>query len=108
MKETMSNHWFLWKLCCKATPKYMGFVIYDAIRYQLLVFIEHTLLIRYVLYCAEYHEPFYKAAIAVGLVFLAYVIAFGIDGYFRHKLELREKPKLYKALKENFITKQPA
>lgn len=105
MKETMSNHWFLWKLCFKATPKYMGFVIYDAIRYQLLVFIEHTLLIRYVLYCAEYNEPFYKAAIAVGLVFLAYVIAFGIDGYFRHKLELREKPKLYKALKEKLYNK---
>lgn len=105
MKETMSNHWFLWKLCFKATPKYMGFVIYDAIRYQLLVFIEHTLLIRYVLYCAEYNEPFYKAAIAVGLVFLAYVVAFGIDGYFRHKLELREKPKLYKALKEKLYNK---
>ncbi|MDD6401824.1 MAG: ABC transporter ATP-binding protein [Lachnospiraceae bacterium] len=103
--STLKNHLFLWKLCVKASPKYMGFVIYDAIRYQLLVFVEHTLLIRYVLHCAEYNEPFYKAAIAVLIVFFSYVLAFGIDGYFKHNLELKEKPKLYKALKEMLYDK---
>lgn len=103
--NTFKNHMFLWKLCCKATPKYMGFLIYDAIRYQLLVFIEHTLLIRYVLHCAEYNEPFYKAAIAVIAVLVLYIIAFGIDGYLKNNLELKEKPKLYKALKEKLYAK---
>lgn len=105
MKHVIKNHIFLWKICAKASPKYMTFLIYDAVRFQVLVFLEHVVLIRYVLHCAEYHEPFYKAAIAIGFIFLLYVIGFGIDGKCNHGMCLVEKPKIYKALKEQLYQK---
>lgn len=70
-----------------------------------MVFCEHTLLIRYVLKCAEYHEPFYKALIAIALVFGTYVLLFIPDGYLVHILSCKEKPKIYKAMREKIYEK---
>ena len=39
----------------------MIYHLYDAFRYQGIIFLEHVLGIRYVLRCAEFHEPFSKA-----------------------------------------------
>lgn len=100
MKNTLRNHLFLWKLCFKTAPGYMIFFIYDAFRYQFMIFIEHCLGIQYVLHCAEYHEPFYKALIGVGIILLINMIQIIPDGYFIHGMTYRAKPKLYKALKE--------
>lgn len=100
MKKLLDNQIFMWKICAKASPKYMAYFIYDIIRNQLMIFVEHTLLIRYVLHCAEYHESFYKALIAIGAVFILYGIFFVLDGYFVHGLVLKEKPKIYKSLRD--------
>lgn len=101
----MRNHLFLWKLCFKAAPRYMIFFIYDAFRYQFVIFLEHTLGIGYVLYCAEHGEPFYKAFIGIGLVLLINMIQIVPDGYFIHGMTYRSKPKLYKALTEKMYEK---
>ena len=100
MKQSLSNLLFIWKICFKASPKYMIYFIYDIVRNQMLVFMEHTLLIRYVLKCIEYQEPFYKALIAIGIVFALYLILFIPDGYYVNVLSVKEKPKLYKAMRE--------
>lgn len=105
MKKVLENHLFLWKLCFRTAPGFMIYSIYDAFRYQFLIFLEHTIAIRYVLRCAEYGEPFYKAFIVVGLVLVAYMVAMVPDGYFIHSLSLRSKPKLYQALKDQMYKK---
>ena len=38
----------------------MIYFLFDAFRYQFIIFLEHTLGIQYVLHCAEYREPFWK------------------------------------------------
>lgn len=105
MKRVLDNHLFLWKLCFRTAPGFMIYSIYDAFRNQFLIFLEHTIAIRYVLRCAEYGEPFYKAFIVVGLVLLAYMVAIVPDGYFIYSLSPRSKPKLYQALKEEMYQK---
>lgn len=100
MKNTWKNHLFLWKLCFKTAPGYMIYHIYDAFRYQMIIFLEHVLGIQYVLYCAEHGEPFYKALLGIGLILLINIIQIIPDGYFIHGMVYRTKPKLYKALKE--------
>lgn len=105
MKHIWKNHLFLWKLCFKASPKYMIFLLYDAFRYQFIIFLEHTLGIRYVLHCAEYGEPFYKAFLVIGIILLINMIQIIPDGYYIHGMTFREKPKLYKALKEEMYQK---
>ena len=105
MKRICSNLLFMWKLCFKTAPGYMIYHLYDAFRYQIMIFIEHTLGIRYVLYCAEHGEPFYKALLAIGGILLINMIQIIPDGYFIHAMTYRTKPKLYKALKEQMYQK---
>ena len=47
MKEVLNNHLFLWKLCFRTAPGYMIYFLYDAVRYQFIIFLEHVLGIRY-------------------------------------------------------------
>lgn len=105
MKQVWNNHLFLWKLCFKTAPGYMIYFIYDAFRYQFIIFLEHTLGIRYILHCAEYREPFWKAFLVIGIILLVNMIQIIPDGYFIHAMTLRTKPKLYQALKEQMYEK---
>ncbi len=105
MKNILNNHLFLWKLCFKTAPGYMIYFIYDAFRYQFIIFLEHTLGIRYVLRCAEYNEPFWKVLLVIGIILVINMIQIIPDGHFIHGWTYRTKPKLYKALKEKMYEK---
>lgn len=105
MNKVMKNHLYMWKLCFKTCPGYMSYIIFDAFRYRFMIFLEHTLGIRYVLHCAEYGEPFYKAFIFVGIIAVLMFILMISDGYFSHNMHYRCKPKLYRALKEQMFEK---
>ncbi len=105
MKQIWENHVFLWKLCFRTAPGYMIYFIYDAFRYQFIIFLEHTLGIQYILHCAEYREPFYKAFIVIGIILLVNMIQIIPDGYFIHAMTPRTKPRLYQALKEQMYEK---
>ena len=83
----------------------MIYFLYDAFRYQFIIFLEHTLGIQYVLHCAEYGEPFWKAFLVIGVILLINMIQIIPDGYFIHGSTLRVKPKIYKALKEKMYEK---
>ncbi|MBO4697160.1 MAG: ABC transporter ATP-binding protein [Lachnospiraceae bacterium] len=105
MKKVLSNQLFLWKLCFRTCPAYMIYFLYDGFRYQGVIFLEHVLGIRYVLHCAEYGEPFSKAFLYIGIIFLLNLLQIIPDGLFIHGWTYRSKPKLYKALKEQMFQK---
>ena len=105
MKNVLKNHLFLWNLCFKTCPGYMIYFLYDGFRYQGVIFIEHVLGINYVLKCAEFHEPFKKAFIYIGIILLVNILQIIPDGFFIHGWSFRAKPKLYKALKEKMYEK---
>lgn len=105
MKRIISNHLYLWKLLFKEAPFYMLYVIYNGFRYQFMIFVEHTLGIRYVLHCAEYHEPFYKAAIAMVIILILTILTFIPDGFFQQGWMHKVKPRLYKTLKDKMYLK---
>lgn len=105
MKQVWKNHLFLWKLCYRTAPRYMLYFLFDAFRYQFIIFLEHTLGIQYILHCAEYHEPFWKAFLVIGIILVVNMIQIIPDGYFIHGMTFRNKPKLYKALKEKMYEK---
>jgi len=83
----------------------MIYFLYDGFRYQGIIFLEHVLGIRYVLHCAEYHEPFWKAFLFIGVILVINMIQIVPDGFFIHGWSYRSKPKLYKALKEKMYEK---
>lgn len=105
MKNVMKNHLYMWKLCFKVCPGYMLYNIFDAFRYEFMIFLEHTLGIRYVLHCAEYHEPFYKAFLFVAMVAVLMFILMVFDGYYTYNLHFTCKPRLYQALKDQMFEK---
>jgi len=96
---------FLWKLCFKTCPLYMIYHLYDAFRYQGVIFLEHVLGIRYVLRCAEFHEPFSKALFYIGLILLLNILQIIPDGFFIYGWQFKYKPRLYRALKEQMFKK---
>ena len=101
----LKNQLFLWKLCFKTCPLYMIYPLYDAFRYQGIIFLEHVLGIRYVLRCAEFHEPFTKALLYIGLILLINIIQIIPDGFFIYGWQYKYKPRLYRALKEQMFKK---
>ena len=105
MKKVIKNQWFLWKLCFKVCPGYMIYHLYDGFRYQGIIFLEHVLGIRYVLHCAEFHEPFWKAFAYIGAILLINMIQIIPDGYFIHGWTYKAKPMLYCSLKEKMYEK---
>ena len=105
MKRVIENQLFLWRICFKTAPAYMIYFLYDGFRYQGIIFLEHVLGIRYVLHCAEYHEPFWKALLFIGIILIVNAIQIIPDGFFIHGWTFRTKPKLYRALKEQMYAK---
>ena len=105
MRHVWKNQVFLWKLCFKTCPGYMIYFLYDAFRYQGIIFLEHVLGIRYVLRCAEFQEPFWKALLVIGIILVINMAQIVPDGFFIHGWSYRAKPKLYKALKEQMYQK---
>ena len=99
------NQIFLWKLCFKTCPGFMIYHLYDAFRYQGMIFLEHVLGIRYVLRCAEFHEPFTKALFYIGLILLINMIQIIPDGFYCYSWKFKCRPKLYRALKEQMFKK---
>ena len=105
MKKVLQNQLFMWKLLFKTAPGYMIYFLYDGFRYQGIIFLEHVLGIRYVLHCAEYREPFWKALLFIGIIMIVNMIQIVPDGCFIHGWTFRCKPKLYRALKEKMYAK---
>ncbi len=101
----LKNQIFLWKLCFNTCPLYMIYHLYDAFRYQGIIFLEHVLGIRYVLRCAEFHEPFTKALLYIGLILTINIIQIIPDGFFIYGWQYKYKPRLYRALKEQMFKK---
>ena len=104
-KNVWRNQLFLWNICFKTAPGYMIYFLYDAFRYQGVIFIEHVLGIRYVLRCAEFQEPLWKALLYIGIVLAINLIQIIPDGFFIYKWSPKTKPKLYQALKEQMYKK---
>lgn len=105
MKRVIENQLYLWRLCFRTCPGFMIYHLYDGFRYQGVIFMEHVLGIRYVLRCAEYQEPFWKALLVIGIILVLNILQIIPDGFFIHGWTFRSKPKLYRALKEQMFQK---
>lgn len=108
VREVVDNNLFLLKLMFQASPAFLTFVALDAIRNQISIFFEHTVLIGYVLEAAEFGYPFKKVAAAIlllaGCITLGMVFTVIAGDYIaereRPKVRERIKVRLYEKAKE--------
>lgn len=105
MKKTWKNNLWLFKICYKASPSYMICSIIEIIRNELVVFLEFTFGLNFVLECAEYGRPFETAAIFL-LSLLAFVVmGLLFNAFLYQKVQQKEEPKVKQTIKEMLYKK---
>ncbi len=105
LRNLLSDNLWLFKACYKAAPSYMICYIIEAIRNEIVVFLEFTLALNFVLECAEFGRPFKTAA-----VFLLSLLAFVVTGllfnaFVFQYLQQKAQPKIKQAIKEMMFNK---
>lgn len=104
-KKLLAGNLRLFKICYKAAPSYMICYIIEAVRNEIVVFLEFTLALNFVLECAEFGRPFKTAA-----VFLISLLAFVMLGllfnaYLFQKLQQKAQPKIKQVIKQMMFDK---
>jgi len=104
-KKLLADNLWLFKICYKAAPGYMICYIIEAIRNELVVFLEFTLALNFVLECAEFGRPFEVAATFL-LALLAFVVlGLLFNAFLYQKLQQKAQPKIKQAIKEMMFNK---
>lgn len=104
-QKTVKNNWYLFKLCFKAAPKYTVLSIVENIRNELVIFLEFTFGLNYVLECAEFGRPFKEAAVFLLCLLAFVVLGLLFNAYLYQKLQMKSQPKIKQALKELLFEK---
>ncbi len=104
-QKTIKNNWYLFKLCFKAAPKYTVLSIVENIRNELVIFLEFTFGLNYVLECAEFGRPFKEAAVFLLCLLAFVVLGLLFNAYLYQKLQMKSQPVIKQALKEMLFEK---
>lgn len=99
-RKVFADNWFLFKLCCKADPKYMVLRTIETIRNEAVIFLEFTFALNFVLECAEFGRPFKDAAIFLVGLLIFVVLGLLYASYVSQKLQLKALPKMKQAVNE--------
>ena len=98
--KVMSNNWFIIKLSFQTAPFFMCFMIFETVKQQALVFLEHTYGIKYVLEAAEFHKPFVVVVRFLAIVFAAWAASFLLSGIYQNRVSQKALPRIQKRLKD--------
>ncbi len=105
LKKLLADNLWLFKICYKAAPSYMICYIIEAIRNEVVIFLEFTLALNFVLECAEFGRPFKTAAIFL-LSLLAFVmLGLLFNAYLFQKLQQKAQPKIKQTIKQMMFNK---
>ncbi|HEY8350844.1 MAG TPA: ABC transporter ATP-binding protein [Clostridia bacterium] len=105
IRKILSNNWFILKLSFSAAPFFMCFMIFEAIKQQALVFLEHTYGIKFVLEAAEFHKPFSVVVNFLLIVFGAWAVSFLLSGIYQNLVSQKGLPKIEKKLRDMMYAK---
>ncbi len=104
-KKLLADNLWLFKICYKAAPAYMVCYIIEAIRNEIVVFLEFTLALNFVLECAEFGRPFETAAIFLVSLLAFVMLGLLFNAYLYQKLQQKAQPKIKQAIKEMMFNK---
>lgn len=104
-RQIYSNNWFILKLSFQSAPLFMCYMMFEAIKQQALVFLEHTYGINYVLEAAEYHKPFIVVVRFLAIVLASWATSFFLSGIYQNIVAQKGLPKITKKLKDMMYEK---
>lgn len=103
--EVFKNNGFLLKLIFCASPSFLIFVALDAIRNQVSIFFEHTVLIGYVLEGAEFNYPFRKVAFYILILAACVTLGMVFTVFAGDCIQEVKRPKVRRAIKMKLYEK---
>ena len=104
-KRMLSNNLFLLRLMFQGTPFYAMSIVVEAIRHNLVNFLEQTICVYLILDVIETKKPYTKVLWVVGLFLLLDVFAAVISNLYEQKIKLKYLPIAQKKLKEMLYQK---
>ena len=104
-KKTLKDNLFLFKICFKAAPLYVVLYLIEVIRNELVVFLEFTFGLNFVLECAEFGRPFKTAATFLISLFAFVAVGLLYNSFLYQKIQQKSEPKIKQAIKEMLYNK---
>ena len=105
IKTVFANNFFMLKQIFSASPSFVLFQAADAVRGQVSIFFEQTVLIGYVLDAAEFGYPFKKVAHVILLLAALITIGMFFTVYQGEYVGPRERPKVRQKIKMKLYEK---
>ncbi|GHV40412.1 ABC transporter permease [Clostridia bacterium] len=103
--KVWKNNMFLLKFCFRAAPKFLVMQIINSVRQEVVVFLEFTLCLNYVLECAEFGRPFWKAGLFLACVMAFVILTSLFDSWYWLKLRDQTIPAIKQRFKEKLYAK---
>ena len=107
-KRMLSNNFFLLRLMFQGTPFYAFSIVVEAIRHNLVNFLEQTICVYLILDVIETRKTYTKVLWVVGLFLLLDFGAAAISNLYEQKIKLKYLPIAQKKLKEMLYQKAGA
>ncbi len=98
-KQVWDNNLFIFKICFSASPLYIIAFIFDILRNQFLIFLEHTYGIGYVLESVEFGRPFYKVAVFIAILFTLIALGMVYGAFVNQLISKKALPKMKQKFK---------
>ncbi|WP_024831730.1 ABC transporter ATP-binding protein [Ruminiclostridium josui] len=98
-KQVWDNNLFILKICFSASPLYILAFILDILRNQILIFLEHTYGIGYVLESVEFGRPFYKVAVFIAILFILIALGMVYGAFVNQLISKKALPKMKQKFK---------
>jgi ABC-type bacteriocin/lantibiotic exporters, contain an N-terminal double-glycine peptidase domain len=108
MNRMFENQWFLTKLCFRAQPFYMIYLIIESFLQFVLVFVEHVYGIQLILESVELHKPFRPVLYYLIGVAIAIILNMCLLAMLQLIVQPKAKPKLRRELELRLLDKAKA
>jgi len=99
-KRMLSNNFFLLRLMFTGTPFYAISIVVEAIRHNLVNFLEQTICVYLILDVIETKKPYTNVLWVVGLFLMLDFFAAAVSNLYEQKIKLKYLPLAQKKLKE--------
>ncbi|MCQ2482408.1 MAG: ABC transporter ATP-binding protein/permease [Clostridia bacterium] len=97
--SVFDNNRFFIKMMFSASPSYVIYTALDGVRNELSIFLEHTLLIGYVLEAAEFNYPFKRVGLIILIAVLLISLGMVFTVYAGNYVAEKERPKVREGIK---------
>ena len=106
LKRTISNNWFLLKIALQEAPLFTVEELTTRARHRLIVFVEHTYMIGYIINAIQYQRPFAEVFWFVVIVFsFVTLVAQVLPNYVETKLKPVSREKIHRRIRGELYRK---